>query len=304
MNRLEKTADAMGATWSIVLYGQDRKRMDQAVAEAFSEIRRLDEMLSIYKPDSEWSAINRSAATTHVRVSQESLSLLFRCRDYSARTEGAFDITVGALLRTWGFLGGSARRPDDSEIANALARTGYRHLLLNSEAYTVRFDQPGLEIDPGGIGKGYAVDRAAEVLRGHGFDTALLTASSSTIYGMGSPPSEPKGWPVDIRDPVNPKKAIETVFLRDMSISTSGVLEQSFWSRGVFYGHIIDPRTGYPASGVVSASVVAPHATDSEAWTKPCLINGQTWVESRKPEDFSVFLCVEGRGLIRLGRSS
>jgi len=144
-------------------------------------------------------------------------------------------------------------------------------------------------MDLGGIGKGYAVDRVAEILRQRGFDSALIAGSGSSIYALGTPPGEANGWPIHIRDPRSPRKVAASLTLKNMSISTSGTYEKSFWADGRTYCHILDPRTGYPAQGALSVSVVAPQALDSETWTKPCLILGRTWVLEHVPEMFRVF---------------
>ena len=158
-------------------------------------------MLSNYKPDSEWSEVNRDAAERPVKVSPELFELLSACLEYSRQSEGAFDITVGPLMKVWGFYKGTGHLPHRAEVAAALAKVGYRHILLDAATRTVRFDRPGVEIDPGGIGKGYAVDRMVDVLRQNGIQIALVAGSGSSIYGMGAPPDEPRGWQVKIRDP-------------------------------------------------------------------------------------------------------
>jgi thiamine biosynthesis lipoprotein len=289
--RLEKSADAMGSTYSIALYGYDRVRMEAAADAAFDEVRRLDELLSNYQPGSQWSEVNRDAATRPVQVSPELFALLSACVEYSRESEGAFDITVGPLMKVWGFYKGSGHLPHKPEIAAALARVGYRHVRLDPAARTVRFDRPGVEMDPGGVGKGYAVDRMVEILRQNGIRTALVAGSGSSIFGMGSPPDEPRGWPVKIKDPWDNRKTLAEVWLKDSSMSTSGSYEKFFRAEGKVYAHIMDPRTGYPAQGSVSVSVIAPRTVDSEVWAKPYFINGRQWAVKHRPKDFRVFFC-------------
>ena len=289
--RLEKNADAMGSTYSIAMYGTDRVRMEAAADAAFDEVRRLDEMLSNYRPGSEWSAINRQAAEKPLKVSAEMFQLLAACLEYSRESEGAFDISVGPLMKVWGFYKGTGRLPHAAEVRAALARTGYRYIQLDAGAQTVWFRRPGMELDPGGIGKGYAVDRMVEVLRKNGVDTALVAGSGSSIYGMGAPPDEPRGWRVDIRDPQHPDRTSAEVFLKNTSMSTSGSYEKFFRAEGQTYSHIMDPRTGYPAQGSVSVSVIAPRTLDSEAWAKPYFVNGRQWAEKHKPKEFRVYFC-------------
>lgn len=289
--RLESSAEAMGSTFTIVLYGDDRAKMSKAMDDAFAEVRRLDSLLSNYKPESEWSRVNREAARGPVKVSPESFDLLRQCAEYSRRSEGAFDITVGPLMKVWGFYKGTGMLPRPEAVSAALTHVGYRHMLLDAASGTVRFDRPGVELDPGGIGKGYAVDRMAGVLRRSGFDTALVAGAGSSIFGLGAPPGEPQGWRVKIPDPGDTRKSVAEVRLKDSSLSTSGSYEKFFWAEGRIYSHIMDPRTGYPARGTSLASVVAPLTIDSEAWTKPYFINGRRWAQAHRPEGLRVFLC-------------
>ena len=293
--RLETSVDSMGTTFSVVLYGSHRGQMEEAVAAAFDEVQRLHNLLSIYRPASVWSEINRLAAQKPVEVPPEVFKLITRCLCYSRQSQGAFDITVGPLMKTWGFFKGAGRLPSRDEVAAARAKVGYRHLCLDPAGRTVRFDIAGMEINPGGIGKGYAVDRMVEILRKKGFEAALVMASSSSIYGMGSPPGEARGWRVDIRHPRRPRRHSATeVFLQDMSLSTSGGYAQTFCAGGRVFSHIMDPRTGYPAQGMLLVSVTAPRAIDSEAWTKPFFLQGRSWAAQNKPRRLHAFFCEDG----------
>jgi thiamine biosynthesis lipoprotein len=289
--RLETHVDAMGSTYSIVLYGTDENRLRTASDEAAEEVRRLDRELSNYQPSSEWSEINREAAKHAVKISPEMFDLLRACVRYSRESDGAFDITVGPLMKVWGFYKGSGRFPHRAEVRGAMERVGYKHIVLDAANQTVRFDRDGVEIDPGGIGKGYAVDRMLDILKRDGIRTALIGGSASSIYALGAPPGEPRGWKVSIKDPKDRNKTIEEVYLKDESMSTSGNYEKFFYAEGRMWSHIMDPRTGYPAQGVVSVSVIAPRTIDSEAWTKPYYVNGRQWASRHLQKDFRVFLC-------------
>jgi thiamine biosynthesis lipoprotein len=285
----------MGTTFTIVAYGTDRYALEGAVDLAFEEVRRLDALLSNYRPRSEWSQINREAGKGPVRVSPELFDLLQACQEYSRASDGAFDITVAPLVKIWGFYKGSGRVPRRAEIRGALAGVGYQNIELDPENYTVRFRRSGVEIDPGGIGKGYAVDRVVEILRQRNLHSAFISAGGSSMYGLGAPPGE-KGWKAVIRHPRQPAGQSEVtpvaeVLLKDMSMSTSGTTEKFFVARGRVYSHIFDPRTGYPAQGIVSVSTIAPRTIDSEAWTKPVFVNGKRWAASRLPKHIKAFVC-------------
>jgi thiamine biosynthesis lipoprotein len=288
--RLEESQGAMGTSFSVVLYGSDAYRMRSAAEQAFEEVRRLEAMLSNYRKESEWSEVNRYAAEKPVRVSEELFRLLSACVDYSRKSEGTFDITVGPLVKLWGFYKGSGRLPHRAEIRVTMERVGYRNLLLDPKEMTVRFARRGVEIDPGGIGKGYAVDQMVAILKANGIHSALISAGGSSIYALGAPPGE-KGWRLRIRHPLKHEETIEEVVLRDESMSTSGSYEKFFRVGRTTYSHILDPRTGYPAQGTLSVSVVAPRTLDSEAWTKPYFILGRRWTARNKPKSFRVYFC-------------
>jgi thiamine biosynthesis lipoprotein len=289
--RVEVEDEAMGTTFSVTLYGEDRTALQAAAAAAFAELHRLDGMLSNYRPESEWSELNRSAAIQPVPVSLELFRLLVECQRYSRESGGTFDITVGPLMKIWGFYKGEGVLPKTAELSAARQLVGYSHVQLDRESHTVRFDRAGIELDPGGIGKGYAVDCMVAVLRAHGIRTALVSAGGSSIYGMGAPPKTPEGWTIRIRAPEDPQRTAAEVALRDMSLSTSGSYEKFFRAEGRLYSHIMDPRIGYPAQGTSAVSVVAPRTIDSEVWAKPYFILGRTWTAAHRPKEFRVFLC-------------
>lgn len=290
--RYQYSADAMGGTFSVAVYTTSRAHGDAATAAAFAELRRLDRMLSHYRPESEWSEVNRHAAQRPVHVPQELFDLVSASLEYSRRTEGAFDITVGPLIRAWDFRDGTGRLASDEAIQAARARVGYPQVLLDATRRTVRFTRVGVELDPGGIAKGYAVDRMIEVLKKRGIDKALVSAAGSSIYALGTPPGE-DGWPVAIGGPAAGSDA-GRLLLKDESLSTSGSSGKFFRAEGRIYGHVLDPRTGYPAGGFLAA-VVAPHAIDSEAWTKAVLLNGRRWSARHTPPGWRAFLCEDDR---------
>lgn len=292
--RLEQSCDAMGTTFSLVLYGNSQDELLVAADAAFEELRRLDHMLSNYRAESEWSQMNREAGHRAVNVSEELFHLLIACEEYCRASEGVFDITVGPLMKIWGFYKGTGRLPAPAEVQNALQMIGREHVRLDRRNQTVQFDDASVELDPGGIGKGYAVDRMVDVLKENGLASGLVVGSGSSIYGLGSPPGQPQGWRATIGDPRDPRKPVAEVFLKDMSLSTSGSYEKVFFAEGRTYSHIIDPRTGYPAQGTSLVSVLGPRAVDTEAWTKPYFIRGGEWAASHKPAGFSIFVCNQG----------
>jgi thiamine biosynthesis lipoprotein len=293
--RVERFAEAMGTTFSISVYASESQASEDAVEAAFAEAHRLDGMLSNYKPESELSQLNRTAAEGPVKVSRELFQLLQTCFDLSRASDGAFDMTVGPLMKLWGFYRGEGHVPDPQAISRAMQHVGYRNVLLDPKHETVRFLKAGIELDPGGVGKGYAIDRMAEILSARGIHSALLSAGGSSIYAIGTPPDSARGWRIAIQDPIDSSKSAATVFLKDESLSTSGGYEKFFEVGGKTYSHIMDPRTGYPVKGMLAVSVVCPRTLDSEIWAKPFYVLGRAWTEEHVPQGFRVFLC-EGSG--------
>jgi thiamine biosynthesis lipoprotein len=203
----------------------------------------------------------------------EVFGLIDQALDYSRRTDGAFDITVGALVRAWGFFRDDGRYPSPDELAEARAAVGWQHVALDDTTRSIRFLMRGIELDLGGIGKGFALDCAARILRRHGVTAALLGAGQSSYYAVGVPP-DAEGWRIVVPDPYDPARALSTIRLRDQSLSTSGTNQQFFELDGRRYSHIINPRTGEPATGVMQVTVTAGTATESDALATALFVLG------------------------------
>lgn len=268
-----ETRPAMGTTFEVYLYAANASRAATLFDEAFDEIERVEALLSSYRPESELSRLNAHASTAPVTVDPELYALLARALAYSRETRGAFDITVGRLMSAWGFFRGQGHYPAEAALAAARAQTGWRNVLLNARPRTVHFLVPGMQLDAGAIGKGYALDRVAQRLRELGVTRALLGSGTSSYIALGTPAGKP-GWIVHVRDPRDPTRTIATVTLRDQSLSTSGSYEKFFELDGRTYAHIMDPRTGAPVAGRVQVTVIAAYATDSDALSTALYVLG------------------------------
>jgi thiamine biosynthesis lipoprotein len=262
--RFEASHDAMGTLFTVVAYGRDTRYLAQVANEAFDEIDSLDRQMSNYKVESELSQINRRAARESVLVEPRLFELIAEAVRYSRESDGAFDISVGALMKSWGFFRGEGRMPTRADLAQVMNRVGYRHIHLDREAHQIRFDVEGLELDLGGIAKGFAVDRAAEILRSRGVEAALVSGGASSIYALGAPPGE-RAWRIRLRDPYEKTKSGDLVWLKNHSLSVSGSFEKFFTLQGMTYCHIIDPRSGRPVEGMLMAAVLAPLTVESDA---------------------------------------
>jgi FAD:protein FMN transferase len=234
---------------------------------ALDLIESLEAQLTVYRDDSEVSELNRSAHLEPRHVERRLFGLLESAVAISQATAGAYDVTSGALSEAWGFVKGPKRVPDEATLALARACTGYQHLQLDPTKLTARFLREGIRINLGSIGKGYAIDRSIEVIRAHSLiDSALVHGGRSSLYALGSPPGEFAGrWEIALRNPFAPEKPLGTLRLRNRGLGTSGSAFQQFEFGGKVYGHIIDPRTGQPACGPASVTVLAPSAATADA---------------------------------------
>jgi thiamine biosynthesis lipoprotein ApbE len=264
---------AMGTSFEIYLYAPNRDLASQLFEGAFEEIERVEAALSNYRTSSELSRINRNAADAPVVTDREVFDLLARALDYGRRTDGAFDITVGKLMKAWGFFRGSGHYPSDEELADARTETGWQNVRLDNGRRSVYFLKRGLELDLGGIGKGYALDRVAALLREAGVKAALISSGSSSIYAIGAPPGR-AGWSARVPDPLDRTRTVSTVWLKDQSLSTSGSYEKFFRLNGRTYCHTMDPRTGRPVEGMLQTTVITPEATDSDALSTATFVMG------------------------------
>ena len=264
---------AMGTSFEIYLYSPNRERASELFEDAFGEIERVEMALSNYRSSSELSRINASAANTPLVTDPEVFALLSRALDYSQRTDGAFDVTVGKLMKAWGFFRGAGRYPSDEELARAREQTGWQSVRLDNRTRAIYFLKRGIELDLGGIGKGYAIDRVAALLREGGVKAALISSGSSSIYAIGAPPGK-AGWFVRVPDPLDRAHSVSIISLKDQSLSTSGNYEKFFRLNGRTYCHIIDPRTGRPVEGTLQTTVIAPEATDSDALSTAVFVMG------------------------------
>ena len=275
MEKITLARNAMATRFEFILVGSDPVRLRAAGEEALDEIERIESQLSLYKGGSEIATINSRAAFGAVRASPEVFALLSRAREFSEISGGAFDITVAPLVRCWGFMKGSGSRPTDAEIARARENTGTNHLEMDESSGTVRFKRDGMMLDLGSIGKGYALDVAADVLADAGVENALLHGGTSTIIARGSSIEGP--WKVAIEQPnlgedQMPGEPIAVVELNNQALSVSAVSGKFFTSEGKTYGHVIDPRTGWPATDALLGAVVTDFAAASDALSTAILL--------------------------------
>lgn len=257
----------MATRFEFVLHGADPAALRAAAEEALDEVDRLENLLSLYRPHTDVARLNARAAEGFVRIAPETFRLLERAFALSRQTGGAFDVTAGPLIRAWGFMGGQGAEPEPAALTAARECVGVAHVELDPECFAVRFKRPGVLLDLGSLGKGYALDRAAELLREAGITSALLHGGTSTVIGLGRPQGD-DGWKIALPDG-------GSVSLVDTSLSVSAGRGKSFRdAAGRELGHVIDPRRGEPVVGARFAAVVTASATDSDALSTAALVVG------------------------------
>ena len=287
----------MGSYFEIRLGAKTPGAVDLAT-RALDLIDNLEAQLTVYNDESEVSRLNKSAHLGPVVVERGLFDLLKRAVELSRLTGGAYDVTSGALSEAWGFTRGPKRVPSADELAEARARTGWQHLRLELEGPSVAFDVPGVRINLGSIGKGYAIDRAVDVIRRHWTPTsALVHGGQSSLFALGSPPGRFGGrWEIALRNPFSPDSPLGTLRLRNRALGTSGGAFQRFEIEGKTYGHILDPRTGQPADGPASVTVLAPTAAEADALSTALYLLGPEAareLSARRPE-IGVVIVEEG----------
>lgn len=266
MQRVAVARNAMATRFEIVLFGKDATSLRAAGEEALNEIERLEAQLSLYRSSSEIANINARAAREAVRIEPSLFRLLQHAKQFSEETERAFDVTVAPLMRAWGLMGGKGKVPTRAELGKARASVGMHLVELDPKNFTIRFSRPGVMLDLGAIGKGYAIDQAVEVLREAGITRALVHGGTSTVYGIGGP------WKVAIDS--DKDEPIAVVELTDTALSVSAVWGKSFKAGKKTYGHVLDPRSGKPVSRALLAAVILPSATETDALSTALLTLG------------------------------
>ena len=258
---------AMACQFEVSLKAGATGEAKEAAIEALDLVDQLESQLTVYRDDSEVSQMNRTAHLGPVNVESRLFELLTLAAEINRNSGGAYDIVTGALTKLWGFFRRQGRVPDDAELASAMQRSGMRLVELDREQRTVRYLAPGVEINLGSIGKGYAVDRMAELMTEKGIGDFLLHGGNSSVLGRGGADGDSgrRGWWIGLMNPLEAERRIGQVFLHNRALGTSGSGTQFFVHEGKRYGHILDPRTGQPAEGVLSVTVAAPTAAEADA---------------------------------------
>lgn len=269
----KRTLKLMGSRFEITVVAENASEAEKFIDAGVEEIQRIEKLISSWDPESQTSEINRNAGKQPVKVDPELFELIQRAVGISRITDGAFDISYASMDRIWKFDGTMKKMPHEDEIKASVSKVGYKNIVLDPVNSTVFLKEPGMKIGFGGIGKGYAADSAKELLMKKGVSAGIINASGD-MNTWGKQPNG-KDWTVAITNPTNKNTAFATLPLKEGAVVTSGDYEKFVKLNGVRYAHIINPKTGYPATGIISVTVFAPKAELADALATSVFVMGK-----------------------------
>lgn len=268
-----RAAILMGGKFEITIVAQDSLSAEHCIDTVIAEVARIENLISDWKPETQVSMVNRNAGIAPVKVDQEVLELTKRALKISELTGGAFDISFAAMEKIWRFDGSMDRMPDSAEVRKAVSRVGYRNIEIDTIASTIFLRLPGMRIGFGALGEGYATDRCRDMLMAKGIPAGIVNATGD----MSTWGRQPDGsaWTIGITDPFRRGELYAIVPLKTSAVTTSGNYEKYVELNGVRYSHIINPATGYPATGLSSVTVFGPSAEQANAFSTSVMVLGK-----------------------------
>ncbi len=299
---VDLTHRAMAAEFRIVAFPRSPEESPQSVVpivyQAFDAIDRVEELFSTWRPESQASYVNNTAARQPVRVSREFFDLVAKAKAYWERTDGAFDLTVGPLMEVWGRYEDQAAVPSEDELAEIVNAIGMDKVILDEDNSTIAFETDKVRLDFGGIGKGYAVDEAARTLKDYGVENALINGGTSSFLAMGAPPGL-DAWRISIRHPYRPDDIMDVVELRNESFGASGIFRNLMRAGDEEVGDIVDPRTGRPVRDVLTVSVVGSTGAETDILATAFVVMGPEGIRAyceANPHVRAIVLAKPGNG--------
>jgi thiamine biosynthesis lipoprotein len=294
--RYAKTVSAMGTFVTVSAYAADERSGSAAIDAAIDTVTRLERIISHFEGESDVSRINRAAAGTPVKVSPDTIRCLTRSAEISKRTQGAFDCTVGPLVALWKAAGESGVLPNDAEIETAREKVSYASLSIDAANSTVTVTRAGVAVDLSSVGKGYIVKKAAQTMRAMGVTSGFVDGGGDIEFIGGN--ADGSLWRVGIQDPRDETKVVTTLYVADRGVVTSGNYHQFETIRGRRYSHIIDARTGRPATEPASVTVVARDAAAAAGWPTALSVLGRDGAKAAEEAGVEYLMYfVEGDGL-------
>lgn len=263
----------MGSRFKITLVDTDSISVEKNINKAIDEMVRIEHLISDWKPTSQVSQINQNAGIQPVKVDQEVIDLTKRALYFSKLTEGAFDISFAAMDRIWKFDGSMEEIPTSSAIQKAIEKIGYQHIIINEEASTIFLEKPGMKIGFGSTGKGYAADKARELMLQIGIKAGIIDASGDMTTWGTQPDGKP--WRIGITNPFDRHQMADILSLKKAAVTTSGDYEKFVVIDGKRYSHIINPKTGMPSTGLTGVTVIGPNAEMCNGFSTSMMVLGK-----------------------------
>ena len=270
---LERQVTLMGSVFNITVVDRDSVSANQNIDQCIAEITRIENLISEWQPQTQISEVNRNAGIKPVKVDREVFELTERAIEYSKMSEGAFDISIVALDKIWKFDGSMTEMPTKESIKKSVRNVSYQMILLDRDASTIFLQQKGMKIGFGSIGKGYAADKGRELLQKLGVKSGIVDASGDIATWGTQPKGKP--WAIGIRNPFKRHKITKILKLKHGAVATSGNYEKYAEIDGVRYSHIINPKTGFPATGLTSVTIYGSSAEFANALSTSMMVLGK-----------------------------
>jgi len=263
----------MGSRFELVAVSKDSSLAKKSIEASTNEIQRIEKLISSWDPQSKTSAINKNAGLKPVKVDKELFNLIKRSKKVSKLTDGIFDISYASMDKIWQFDGSMKKMPASTDVATSVSKVGFNNIVLDEGEKTVFLKNKGMKIGFGAIGKGYAANQAKKIMKEMGITNGLINASGDLI-GWGNQENG-KPWQIAVTDPKDKKRNLGWLDINDMAVVTSGNYEKFVEFDGKRYSHIINPKTGYPAFGTKSVTIVCPDAELADALATAIFILGK-----------------------------
>ncbi|MCD9576743.1 FAD:protein FMN transferase [Flavobacterium soyae] len=270
----KRTTLLMGGRFDISIVAKDSLTAEQNINEVITEITRIENLISDWKPDSQVSQVNQNAGVKPIKVDREVFELTQRAIKFSEITNGSFDVSFAAMDRIWKFDGSMTEMPSAEAIKKSVEKVGYKNIILDSVESTIFLKLKGMKIGFGALGEGYATDKCRAIMIAKGIQAGIINGSGDMSIWGKQPNGQP--WKIGITNPFKPEKVLAVVPLNQGAVTTSGSYEKFVVFNGKRYSHIINPATGYPATGLCSVTVFGPDAETANGLSTSMMVLGQT----------------------------
>ncbi|OPC07819.1 thiamine biosynthesis protein ApbE [Elizabethkingia miricola] len=263
----------MGSRFQITLVDKDSISAERNIDKAIAEITRIENLISEWRPETQISQVNQNAGIKPIKVDKEVFDLTKKGLYFSKLTDGAFDISIVAMDKIWKFDDSMNELPSEQAIKESVRNVGYQNIILDSTNSTIFLKNPGMKIGFGSIGKGYAADKTRDLMKSMGVKAGIIDASGDISTWGNQPDGKP--WAIGINNPFNDHKMAAILYFKENAVTTSGSYEKYAEIHGKRYSHIMNPKTGYPSTGLTSVTITGPNATMANGFSTSVMVLGE-----------------------------